>query len=226
MDTRRVYYDHEPAYQRIKAKGGTGWDDLFDGEQGSYTSIRDFLAGEQRAGTALELGCGGGQVAIELARRGFRATGIDFSETAIELARANAAGLDITFVVGDALALPFGDASFDLVVDNHLLHCIVEPDDRRCALAEVWRVLVPGGRLWSETMSAEAGFDAARFDADPGTRIARNRSRIWVRRAELERELVTAGFTIESMVDRLHEDGDDLVTVAMRPAANSGSSGA
>jgi SAM-dependent methyltransferase len=215
MDSRRVYYDHEPAYQRIKAKGGRGWDDLFEGEQGSYTSVRAFLDGH-RTGTALDLGCGGGQVAIELARRGFRATGIDYSETAIELARANAAELDITFVVGDALALPFADASFDLVVDNHLLHCVVEPDDRRRVLAEVWRVLVPGGRLWSETMSAETGFDAARLGADPITCISHNHSRIWVRRAQLERELAAAGFAIESMVDRLHEDGDDLVTSAVK----------
>lgn len=218
-DLRRVYYDHEPAYQKIKAKGGRGWDDLFEGEQGSYVALRTFLAGEAGGVAALEIGCGGGQAALELARHGFRATGVDFAETAIELARLNAhdAALDVAFVVGDALALPFPDAAFELVVDNHLLHCIVDARDRARVLAEVRRVLVPGGRFWSATMSAEGDFDPARYDIDPETCISRNHTRIWVRRAQLEHELVAAGFTIVSMVESAADAGFvDLVTLAHR----------
>lgn len=58
----------------------------------------------RRARGRCELGCGGGQAALRLARAGYAVTGIDFSETAIELARRNAAdaGLAATFLVGDS----------------------------------------------------------------------------------------------------------------------------
>jgi len=217
------YYDHEKSYREIAAAGGRGWDDRTPGvEQGSYDSLRAFLdrdGAPPPGARALDLGCGGGQAGLELARRGYRVAGVDFSPTAIELARGNArdAGLDASFAVGDALALAAPDASFELVVDNHLLHCIVLPGDRARVLAEVFRVLVPGGRLWSETMSAEPPFDAARYDVDPVTGIARNGGRIWIRRAVLERELVAAGFAIASLVVRTQPDGNDLVTLARRP---------
>ena len=117
--------------------------------------------------------------------------------------------------------MPYADASFELVVDNHLLHCIVTPSDRRAVLGEIARVLAPGGRLWSETMTREGYFEAARFHADPTTGIAANHSRIWVTRAELTAELTTARLVIESMVLRDQvpvEDGCEIVTIARRDA--------
>src|SRR4051812_14811211 len=99
-DPRRTDYDHEPAYRRIKAKGGRGWDDRdqVGKDDGSYIGIDAFLEKEPRpspGARALDVGCGGGQVALRLARHGFRAEGVDFSETAIELARENAAAAGV-----------------------------------------------------------------------------------------------------------------------------------
>ena len=226
-DQPRVYYDHEPAYRIIKQRGGRGWDALFPGNDpaASYLEFDAFFAGEHPAAgaTALDVGCGGGQLTIELARRGFRTTGVDVSATASELAQANAreAGVDVQLQVGNVLDLAgLSDDSFDLVIDNHLLHCIVAADDRARVLASLYRVLVPGGRLWSATMSAEGNFNPARFDADPATAIARNGRRIWVRRAQLEQELIAAGFMIASLMlvdDPIPEDGTDLVTIARKP---------
>ncbi len=222
-DPRRVYYDHEPAYKRIAASGGRGWDDRTPGrDQGSYVTLGEFLAATPaRPGErALDLGCGGGQATILLARHGFVATGIDYSETAIELARRNArdAAVDASFLVGDGLTLAGVEtASMDLAIDNHVLHCIVEPKDRAAFLASVRRVLRPGGRLFSDTMSGEEGFDPARFDADPATRIARNHTRFWVTRAELHQELAAAGLRIVRQLVRPDpEPGDpaSIVTVA------------
>ncbi|WP_158839393.1 class I SAM-dependent methyltransferase [Saccharothrix deserti] len=77
---------------------------------------------------------------------GVRVTGLDFSPAMLDRARARAAelGLDVTLREGDAQALPFADASFDTVVCTLGL-CGV-PDDR-AAIAEMHRVLRPGGKL-------------------------------------------------------------------------------
>jgi SAM-dependent methyltransferase len=89
----------------------------------------------------LDLGCGEGRVGAELARRGHRVTGIDSSPEIVELARERHEA-----VVGDAAALPFDDASFDLVIAYMSL---MNMDDLDAVVREVARVLVPGGRLCS-----------------------------------------------------------------------------
>lgn len=222
---QRVPYDHEPAYRRIAARGGRGWDDLHPDrpDQGSYRSLDAFLAGEPPpapGARALDLGCGGGQAALRLARAGYAVTGVDFSETAIELARRNAAdaGVTATFVVGDCLTLDeIATASVDLAVDNHALHCLVAPDDRAAFLRAVRRVLRPGGRLWSETMSREGPFRPEAVNADPATGANRSRTRLWVRAADLDRELTAAGLrVVRRTVSPADPDtgGCDLVTLA------------
>lgn len=73
-------------------------------------------------------------------------TGIELSPTMLEIAgqRAQRLGRQVELVAGDAQALPFPDQRFDTVVCTLSLCCI--PDERR-AIAEVWRVLRPGGRF-------------------------------------------------------------------------------
>jgi ubiquinone/menaquinone biosynthesis C-methylase UbiE len=73
-------------------------------------------------------------------------TGIDLSPAMLEHARlrAEASGRRVTLQVGDAQRLEFPDASFDTVVCTFSLCAI--PDERR-AVAEMWRVLRPGGQL-------------------------------------------------------------------------------
>lgn len=223
-DPRRIYYDHEPAYRKIAASGGRGWDDNSPGRNpDSYAGIAAYLATvePERGERALDLGCGGGQATILLARRGFDALGIDFAETAIELARRNAreAGVSATFARGDCLSLEgVPAASFDLALDNHVLHCVVEPRDRSAFLASTRRVLKLGGRLFSDTMSGEEGFDPVRMRADPRTRIATNGTRIFVTRVELNGELEAAGFRVVRQDVRSDPDPGnpaDIVTVAL-----------
>jgi 2-polyprenyl-6-hydroxyphenyl methylase/3-demethylubiquinone-9 3-methyltransferase len=224
-----VYYDHEPAYRRIASQGGRSWDDLSPSRvKDAYVAVDAFLESSfapPAGARALELGCGGGQVAFRLARRGYVAAGVDFSETAIELAKRNAreSQLDVAFFVDDCLHLRTQkDASFGLVVDNHALHCIVRAEDRAAFLSQAFRVLEPGGVFFTETMSCETGFDPKRFDADPATRVARNGTRIWVSAAELDRELAAAGFRLLFSALRSEEAegpgvGPDLIRYAERP---------
>jgi ubiquinone biosynthesis O-methyltransferase len=100
------------------------------------------IAGKQ----LLDVGCGDGDLARELARRGALVTGVDASAEMIAAARANPAngGLPIAYEVAEASHMPFPEASFDVVVAMTIL-CFV--GDARPFFREIARVLRPGGRL-------------------------------------------------------------------------------
>lgn len=203
-DGRARSYDHEPIWARLASEGAEGWDDRCGScrDQGSYRAVDAFLASglaPPPGSSALDVGCGGGQVLERLVARGYRAQGFDYSESAVTVARRNLARWQVhaDVRVGDAVVLDFvDDESIDLVVDNHVLHCLVEPTDRHGMLSRCAAVLRAGGVLFSETMSREGDFDPARFDVDPTTGISGNRRRIWTSAASLDGELRRAGFTI------------------------------
>jgi len=114
--------------------------------------LRWFVAhravGMTRRGEAADLGCGPGQLVIELARRspGLHVTGIDLSEEMLAQGQENArrAGVAerVSFRQGDAQQIPFPDASLDLVVSTLSLHHWSDPV---AVLDEIARVLRPGG---------------------------------------------------------------------------------
>jgi SAM-dependent methyltransferase len=99
-------------------------------------------------GAVLDLGCGTGEITARLAQRFPDASfvGLDLEEQHLARARARCApfGTRVRFDAGDALALPYGDGEFDLVVCRHLIQAV--PDAAR-VLAEMRRVLRPGGRM-------------------------------------------------------------------------------
>jgi methyl halide transferase len=74
---------------------------------------------------ALELGCGTGTNAVELARRGFDVTAVDCAPRAIEIARekAAAAGVNVNWIVADVQNFGAGLAPFDFVFDRGCYHC-------------------------------------------------------------------------------------------------------
>jgi ubiquinone/menaquinone biosynthesis methyltransferase len=101
------------------------------------------------AGTAvLDAACGTGDIAFEAAARGARVVGLDVTPGMLRLARQRpeAPGARVSFVTGDMIALPFPDASFAVVTTGYGLRNV---PDLPAALAEIRRVLVPGGCLLS-----------------------------------------------------------------------------
>ncbi len=94
----------------------------------------------------LELGCGGAQWSIALARDGARAVGLDQSRAQLRHARdaVGAAAVRVPLVCASAEAVPFADASFDLVFCDHGAMSFCEPAR---SVPEVARVLRAGGRL-------------------------------------------------------------------------------
>ncbi len=99
------------------------------------------------AGKALlDVGCGDGALASELARRGAIVTGLDADPAMIAAAarRTKIEGTQLHLVEGQAERLPFNDAAFDLVIAVTVL-CFVR--DAKQAFIEMARVLKPGGQL-------------------------------------------------------------------------------
>ena len=106
----------------------------------------------------LEVGCGEGRVTRDLVQRGHQVVGLDVSETLVASA-ATASPFGV-YVLGDAAALPFADASFDLVVAYNSL---MDVDDMPATVLEASRVLEPGGRLCVCVTHPTA--DAGRFQS-------------------------------------------------------------
>jgi arsenite methyltransferase len=118
----------------------------------SFAGVGNPLAlGDLRAGeVVLDLGCGAGMDSLLAARRvgpTGRVIGVDMTGPMVKKARANASAAGIgnaEFHRGEADCLPVGDGSVDVVISNGVFNLC--PDKPR-VLAEVYRVLRPGGRL-------------------------------------------------------------------------------
>ena len=106
--------------------------------------LADVRPGER----ALDLACGTGDIAFSVESRGAMVVALDITTRMVELAAAKARSrrARLSFVVGDMMALPFPDASFDLVTAGYGIRNV---PDARGAIVEIARVLRPGGRLVS-----------------------------------------------------------------------------
>ena len=121
---------------------------------GNPLAVADLHEGER----VLDLGSGGGIDVLLSARRvgpsGF-AYGVDMTDDMLTLARANAAqagATNVEFLKGEIEALPLPAASVDVVISN----CVINlSTDKPAVLAEMFRVLVPGGRIGITDVVAE-----------------------------------------------------------------------
>ena len=100
------------------------------------------VGGIDKSCNVMELGCGTGDLAEQLAEIAGRVAAIDFSENMIRIASERFPHID--FRVADAEAVPFEDNAFDVVVSNYTAHHFARP---KIVFAEAGRLLKPGGRL-------------------------------------------------------------------------------
>jgi ubiquinone/menaquinone biosynthesis C-methylase UbiE len=110
--------------------------------------IEAMLAGRGLAAGArlLDAGCGTGRYAVELARRGFRVTGVDAAAELLAVARRQAGADTVTLVHGDLRALP-ASSDYDAILCRGVLNDLVEDRARREAFLAFGRALTRGGAL-------------------------------------------------------------------------------
>ncbi len=184
---------------------------------GNPTAVADLRPGER----VLDLGSGGGIDVLLSARRvgptGF-AYGVDMTDEMLDLARANAAqagATNVEFRKGAIEHLPFDDGAVDVVISN----CVINlSTDKPAVLAEMYRVLAPGGRVGVSDVVAENHLT-------PEQRAERGSYVGCIAGALSEQEyldgLAAAGFT-DAEVAFTHEVADGMhgaIIKAVKPAA-------
>ena len=181
---------------------------------GLWASERVLLARHfAQDGRILELGCGGGRVALGLLQAGYRdVTATDFSPIMVSLARAVLADHDEDWerhvALQDATALTYPDASFDRAIFafNGLM-CLPSREHRLAALRSIHRVLRPDGIFLFTASDREKGANAAYWakearpaDVIPGDRWHESdTSPVFIHsstEAETREELAAAGFAV------------------------------
>jgi SAM-dependent methyltransferase len=154
MEDRGMTPELETLKARLKATWSAG--DFGQIAKSTAAGAEEFIQrlALQPGMKVLDVACGSGNLALPAARAGATVTGIDIAPNLIAQARANAEreGLPIQFEEGDAEALPYDDASFDVVVT--MFGAMFAPRPELVA-AELTRVCKPGGYIamanWTPT---------------------------------------------------------------------------
>jgi SAM-dependent methyltransferase len=150
--------------RRFWTRRAASWDHGAGDNPGLVKVVERVLSEAEPAteDSAVDLGCGSGQVTLALAKRCRTVLGVDVSEKMIALLLENAAREGVTNVEGRAvpierLGLP--ENSVDVVVSNYALHHLRD-SDKQVAVDEAFRWLRPGGKLVIGDMMFGRGGDA------------------------------------------------------------------
>jgi demethylmenaquinone methyltransferase/2-methoxy-6-polyprenyl-1,4-benzoquinol methylase len=196
---------------------------MFDAVAGRYDLLNDVLSlGQDRRWRSivarivaawqddlvLDVAAGTGTSSRAFTTSGARCVACDFSQGMLRAGASRPSGL-VRFVAGDALALPFASAAFDVVTISFGLRNVADPD---AALAEMLRVTKPGGRLvicefshlparavdlaYQRYLAAALPAVAGRLSANPGAYAYLAESiRDWPAQEELAGRIRAAGWS-------------------------------
>ena len=186
---------------------------------GNPLAVADLHEGE----TVLDLGSGGGIDVLLSARRvgpTGKAYGVDMTDEMLALARINAAkagATNVEFVKGTIESVPLPDASVDVVISN----CVINlSTDKPAVLAEVHRLLRPGGRVGVSDVVAEDHLDATQR-AERGSYVGCIAGALSI--SEYRDGLAAAGFT-DISITPTHQVADGMhfaIVTARKPATGS-----
>lgn len=147
------YLDHKKHFNISYKTGTDTWTHL-------YTTKESLRLTEKLSPGAyiLDIGSGRGFLGKHLAEMGFKVIGVDFESDIVKKANENIKDWDLAgklkFVAGDALSIPFPDASFDAITDFGLFETLYK-EDWPAYITEVGRVLKPGGFYLNVSLSHE-----------------------------------------------------------------------
>lgn len=219
---RKIYYDHEPAYQRLARKGEKGW--KTQGQVAPFSWYGNFFKATgllpRPPQRVLDFGCGGGEFSLLLARQGYRVVGTDFSRTAIKMAKANAKAAKLTnarFSAQDALRPTLKPGTFGIVFSVNVLHCLIGRD-RRTYLVNARKLLKPGGVL---ALSSMVDFPKDQktlryLKINRQTRTDQNRTRCFESEKKILAEVKAAGLKVIFHARLEEKDCDSLFVIARK----------
>lgn len=143
--------DQKEAWNTLYGKQGRQW-------RGSSDMTFPFPPGSR----VLDVGCGNGKTSEALLRSGYKVTGLDFSETAVDFCRTHVPDMDA--VCGPVTSMPFRDGGFDGV---SVIHVMEHLDDGEIAMMtdEIERILRPGGIVMVRSFNTD---DMRSKDASDG----------------------------------------------------------
>ncbi len=181
------------------------WDEMYEGTppwdigRPQPVFVQLVESGVLRDSPVLDIGCGTGENALMLAAKGFDVTGADFTAKAIEKAKrkAKARGLNVPFVVQDALDLAAMKKTFAAVIDSGLFHTFTDRDRVRYR-NQLHAVIRPGGHYFMMCFSEKEP-----SDWDGPRRVTK---------PEIRKTFAPPKFRVQSVEDKkfattMHDDG-------------------
>jgi ubiquinone/menaquinone biosynthesis C-methylase UbiE len=138
--------------------------DWYQSARGTYVGENEYRCLAEHIGDCsgkkiIEVGSGTGFFLRKFAPKAAETVGFDLTEGMLEAGRkiAAAKGLEIDFIQGDVLqGLPFADEYFDIVYSNSMIEFFDKSKEVKKVLAEMWRVLKPGGKFVIGVLNKES----------------------------------------------------------------------
>jgi SAM-dependent methyltransferase len=189
----------------LKTRREVEFFDQFVAEHGDYDVLSDAAYARllqvfearvrpQPGERCIDLGCGTGAFIRRLDRFSLRRSGMDISPRAVE--HAKAATPDVDFIIGDIASSGLPDGSRDIICYSGVLHHVSSTQDRVRVLAEGYRLLSPGGRLFAYDPSVQS--PSMWLYRDPHSpffsKKGKTENEVLLHRSELGSELRQAGF--------------------------------